>query len=401
MKTKVSWSEFCQNISLIYLILWLVIPIMAYGVSYRLLALAATIVWVMIEISKNNSVISRPTTTTLGILAYIGYVSFITVFTVGISNLTIYIQVFILFVFYIMSESYNKSLKVSSHGIIKLLLIVMPISLSLAIVALVNNPRASRVLVRSSAEAVELSSTGAGGFSFAYFCVVYVAILMFLAVGFSGRWKILVFVNLIMTCIFIVMSQYSTAIIIMFLALVLSIMASLNKNLIISCCTIVIGICIILVVYSCRIQIIDFLHDLFTGLSNVQLKLMDMKYAIVTGESEGTVSDRTERYWRSLELFLNNPIFGSIERDDVGKHSFLLDTFAQYGVFIGLLVCYIIVKPISKVKVINSSERSFKYIIIFIATCLFSLNNPAMSYGVAFFLLPTLAIHARRHFYEK
>ncbi|MCC8147306.1 MAG: hypothetical protein LIO93_12920, partial [Bacteroidales bacterium] len=103
----------------------------------------------------------------------------------------------------------------------------------------------------------------------------------------------------------------------------------------------VFGILILFVVINFD-AVFGYLEDISEG-TMYHSKIQDIISSVSEDDTAavGTVYARYERYTRSIKLFLESPIWGQLTRADIGKHSQILDYFAQYGVFVGIWFCSI------------------------------------------------------------
>ena len=147
-------------------------------------------------------------------------------------------------------------------------------------------------------------------------------------------------------------------------------------------------ILIILTAYS-NIEYIEKETYSLVESSSLRLKHTDIFNQIRGDQSiNGTIESRSDRYYRSLNIFFTNPITGILSFDNIGKHSNILDLFAQFGFLIGLLFLYIIKKlPFEILK--KSKFKNKYYIKTFIwAIIIFGLvNNYAMQHGILYILM--------------
>ena len=246
---------------------------------------------------------------------------------------------------------------------------------------IMENSRAARISVRSSYEAEILTSKGVGGFGLVYMLLFYILGMLAIFHNLSMN-KILLkfFVAAIIasSVIIVFLSGFSIALLLL-IASVLIYYFLLEKYI----ATITITIASVLIYYF-FLDIGNIAASL-DGM-NYKIKLEHFMESIADLELQGTVYDRFERYYRSLTLFIENPIFGTLDRAIVGKHSLLLDTFAQFGFFIGSLFVYIIIKIPFDLHKRAKKNKNFSFSIIFLVIMTFSLNNIAMGYGYMIYI---------------
>ncbi len=117
-----------------------------------------------------------------------------------------------------------------------------------------------------------------------------------------------------------------------------------------------------------------------------EAKIRDFQESMVDGRSTGSVEARAERYERSLRLFLEHPLVGTLMFDDVGKHSAILDRFAQYGVVVGalffFLIAYYPLRMLRNTRVPIGLGLSFAFVAIMFPM----VNNVFMSWGLILYV---------------
>jgi cell division protein FtsW (lipid II flippase) len=207
---------------------------------------------------------------------------------------------------------------------------------------LLEDSHAARYVIRSNDEAKAFAMRGVGGFSFVYSLLIYIiAVLGLIKQRIKHKktytlWTLFMIFSVVMGVLVVLKAEYSTAVILMILSLIFFFFHSnnLKKNIIMM-------FAMAFVFIAFEYYIIDILKAIlpYTEGTNYYHKVLDSISSINAGEATGTAADRTERYLRSLHLFLDNPLVGVWSFANVGKHSLILDIFAQFGIFggIGLL----------------------------------------------------------------
>jgi hypothetical protein len=114
--------------------------------------------------------------------------------------------------------------------------------------------------------------------------------------------------------------------------------------------------------------------------------------------ASGTLYDRIERYQRSFLLFVQNPIFGTMLSTDIGKHSQILDNFAQFGIVVGsMFVYFLIAVPIRYINR-RGAEFGLAFAMLIVTLLYFGLNNAFMSAGPVLFIIFPVAANMIRSF---
>ena len=226
--------------------------------------------------------------------------------------------------------------------------------------------------------------------SLIYFSVSYLALLLPASKLVHKKWlKLLIWTNIILATLVVLKAQYSTALIILILVYLIYFFFDVKFNFV-SLIKLLFFSFLISLIYIFRIDFLDYLSSFLDG-SNYQMKISDLKASLINEQASGTVSERTERYVRSLNIFSESPIIGGNSRVEVGKHSLILDTFAQFGFFIGVLLIYILSYPFRNMRK-SKSALTVLLPVSFVAILLFTLNNVAMSYGLVTYILAFIMV---------
>jgi hypothetical protein len=365
-------------------------PIMAYGNIYRILAIIAVVLWVTAELADSKSVLRKPNLHILMLYIYLLYTTFINIVFTGYQSLIENIQLYIMFFFILVYISYSRKSIETLKPVIYLQIVLITLWLITTSIGLIEHPRAARALIRSSSIAVEYSNSGIGGFGFINAVIVYGTMMLALFLHHVKTIKIinikvLFFLSSFLLSFFVVLKSNYSISLLLFIA-VNSLLLFLLMNKIIKIMVIIFFSIILLFMQSYVSEIMDLLLELSSG-TNYHLKLNDLISSVNSTEVTGTAFDRIDRYIRSIVIFFENPVFGILVRDSIGKHSLILDTFAQFGFIIGVLLIYILLKIPYSIYRISKKQQPLSAAILFAVIALLSLNNIAMSYGFMFYIL--------------
>ncbi|MBC5784865.1 O-antigen ligase family protein [Ramlibacter sp. USB13] len=393
-----------QNIAIAYVCLWAVSPPLGYRTEYRVAALAAVLVWFVLEIARRGNIFARPTTPVLVAGAYVIYTLSIEVILGPEAEFDWHIQPTILLFFLIVHESRRRQIETLAP-VFWVTLASLPLWLALSLMGLSEYDNAARILVRSSEEAMELAEQGIGGYGLVYLMVTLLPVMVYLAATRSGRMipgtpkifgflerrvPILTALTALLGVIFILRAQYSIAVYLAALS-TLALMAS-RKRALLLVAMLLVGL-MLLIEQNILFSLLDWLASLTSG-SNLAKKFQDILDSLRADEAVGTLSDRTERYLRSLSLFAENPFLGVLEFRDVGKHSAYLDRFARYGFLVGGMFVYLMLYlPVRLMKQMRTgfgmAFAVFAVVLVFPA-----LNNVFLSFGVALYIMFPVACTA-------
>lgn len=388
-----------RKLCLAYIVLWTISPPLAYGDGWRALALFCAGIWVALEFGRQRNIFRYPSKPVLVAVIYVFYTLAIEILVPDSGRLSRHYQVWILLFFLLVFESERRHGGGTYKPLFWLSLLVLPVWMWSTINAYGSvDADASRIISRSSAEAEELTTQGIGGFGLVYSIVVAIPILA----GFvlrpgrldwrrmpGGRWRkrlawLLMLVNLLLAIWMVLNAGYSFAVLLMFGSLLVVFLVNrrglmpVMRGLLFS----IVATVVLLLAFG---PLLGFLSDLAQG-TEYQQKLADLQASFAGDSAVGTVDVRLERYQRSLELFLRNPLIGVLEFDDLGKHSAYLDRFAQYGFFFGGLFAYLMLYLPLRVARNRLADPGISLSVLFVVAAFPLINNVFAAFGFMVFI---------------
>lgn len=392
-----------QSLCTLVLCTFVLSPPLMYGSAPRLIVAVAIAVWLAVEATRKHGVIRRPTRAVMCVVLYCVYTALMTSVWSGGGELGRNIQVYIMLLFLVMQQANRRDMRqmLPAFWLIVVLCIIWQTRTLYYLQAV--DKRAMRVLVRSDAQSIALHNSGVGGYSMAYGAVLMIpAIVAILSrpkineleliparpgaarvIAKLGLWYLLA-----SSIAVVAYSQFSLAVFAAGVALITStVLRDIRATRVATACVLV----AVLVLFgeTIALHLLQGLIPLAEG-TNYELKIGDLASSIQSSEAMGTAGERTERYIRSLELFLRSPLWGEIERADVGKHSQLLDSYAQWGLGIGALLTYLLIfNPALKTTLgcRGSWRNGFAVSAAVTALVVFGLNNAFMSAGAIVYLV--------------
>ena len=221
--------------------------------------------------------------------------------------------------------------------------------------ALIKNPYIARSIKSSGEYSAKLASRGIGGYLFIYAVAAAVPILLYIFLKSKKKYiKVLSIVSYVFSILLVTKSNYLTAFLMIIFSsaiVVLGYFISKGKKITLYIAFIVITILLITLFYQ---PILEF----------VQSHIPDrIARVIFNPESDSTISsiqqefeyDRLPTVVDSFSSVIKSPLFGILGSSGLdisgehivgfGQHSYILDTFALYGVLIGILLLNIITHP--------------------------------------------------------
>lgn len=355
--------------------------------------------------SKRNRIL-KPGRLTFFIVLYI-------IYTVGVSflsgNLSIanrFIELSQVPIFYLAFE-HNKKLgrNMNNFRIIKLLTPFIILTCILTLKGYQRSAFISRAIKSSGIESSEILFSGVGGYEFIYFLVFIFSILIFtfrsIDIGkHQKKSQLIMGLLTLLTAYTVVLSGYTTALFLISLAILFRTLGkTINLSKFIKTIS---SIILLFVIFYLGINFfIDIFLVQFEGSGNAN-KILEILSYINTDTLGESSQARVSVYQKSISVFENNPFFGIIflplavnaagELIAFGQHSQILDTFALFGIVIGLLQLYIYVKPLKDRITVGLKKYDIFAITIMISFLIVTVfNNVTPSIGFAvLFIYPTI-----------
>ena len=220
-----------------------------------------------------------------------------------------------------------------------------------------------------------------GGYGYIYYLVIITPCLVRLLLK-RFSWNVLI----VLLCNFycIIRSEYTTALLLTFLGLCLSIMM-FSKSKLLKVAMVMVGV---LALTSFGQQLLYWGISQFSDSYSVSSRLEMVAEFSETGSTYGDMEDRGMLYNMSWNTFLDNPIFGGRFSDmcKLGNHSEFLD-FLGYSGLVGMICLFMYLVYIARHTKIRSIKWSEPYnrITLIIAIVLASINTfmaPEMYYAL-------------------
>jgi len=343
-----------RRAALAYLIVWVLSPPLAYGTTWRVLAVLAMLLWMALDTLAPRSVLLRPSWPVLGTVIFVIYTAFIEWLVPDAATINRQFPIWIMLFFLLVGESHRRGRSEEAQFCFWVILLVLPvwsITTLWGIDTIAGD--VSRTIARSSEEARDLQAQGIGGYGYIYtlvLCLPFLAQLAFrsrmLSSGSEVRWKyrlqrMLIWGNLLLVALLIVRAGYAIALVLSAFAILSVLMLRSRRSLPLAMSVCLVGLLVLTA--SVAVQpVLGVMEDMSAG-TEYSAKVRDIRDSLQEDQSTGTVEGRTDRYMRSLKLFAENPVIGTLTFDDVGKHSAVMDRFAQYGFGFGLLFLALLV----------------------------------------------------------
>lgn len=398
-----------QNFAIFYMSTWTIAPPLAYSMLARILAMVAALVWVVLEALRPDGILRRPTIPVLMAFVFILYTGTIDGLVEGKRGLLRNIQQFIMLLFLVIQQSRRDRLD-TLIPVFWWILIQLPVWLFITFKTVAfQDFHAARVGVRVSEEALNLSEAGVGGYPLVYGTVL--ALPLLLSMGLSrqrfdrcdlpgllprsnGWARGVIWLNFGLGVSLVMTAGYSIAVISLALSLLAAVWLRSYRTKRVLWVFILAGLAL---VFGEAI-VVSLLHAVQPYTEGTQFfrKVDDLLVSIEIGSTTGSAEDRRERYARSLEIFIENPFLGDLVYANVGKHSAILDRFAQWGFCLGAVYVYLVAfLPTRALRRLKSVPGMFGPSLGILVTVMiiFGLNDECASAGVMLYLMFPVGMH--------
>lgn len=286
----------------------------------------------------------------------------------------------------------------------KLIIIMIPIVIYVCIVTLneyISNPIISRAVKPSTEAGQEYLAKGIGGYDYIYFLVIISTICLY-TIRYCSLNKITKSFLLIIVIFFIVnilLSGFMTATLLLFVSLIfLTIMPRIN---IINSIYIFIFLFLTYYLIDNIFNALILMFEYYDSESLNIKRLIELKTLFESGIVMDSINERFKAYLVSIITIAENPIFGSIFSNPstdglkalgIGQHSFILDTFALFGVLWGGVLVVLLVLNLVKLNKRNTKIKNNLPDAMLVIFLVFGfLNNMTPSVGfAAFFVFPVI-----------
>lgn len=321
-----------EFIAILYILIWTISPPMQVGLGYRIAALGCAVILAAVNGFKlNREKHGLP-------LLFVALVGLTAIIIEGELSAAIgQIAVYLLFIGYLMNDWYEGDWE-AFRLIIPILLVVLAYWNFRSVAVLATDPNAARAVVRNDETALHYIKMGVGGYGMTY-AQVCIAPAIVSWILHSFKKKPLFFAIGVIWAVsyyqYISLAGYSIAVAATVIGLIILLLYNRKE---IAPALIISTLLVILVVYligyneSFRNMLLRF----FDG-TTVAKKINDITSTAETDETADSIYQRIKRYRASFQTMLHYPIVGSWWKGGSGGHSSILDTFAQYGLFGGLM----------------------------------------------------------------
>lgn len=380
-------SNLIQKIALAYMIAWAISPPLAYGTSYRVLFVLCFVVWDVCAILKRDTqFLNRQ----LLLYLFLAALVFIAYQGDGSLAITHNLQIILFFLFMPVFDYYYTAEEDTTW----ILVFVMGLVVTWNITTLIGYSQVrnvSRLLAKDFEGAEVYARQGIGGYGYIYFLTFIIPIIEGILIRgyrkFHVVFTLLGIAAWVLSVVVVMESGYTIALVLTLYSIVSVLVLHWFKSPLAFC---LISIPVLIVLLSNLENILSYALQQVEG-TMYETKVEDLILSLSDDEAVGTVAGRMERYTRSIRLFLQKPFWGQISRAGIGKHSAILDRFAQYGIVFGSLTVVYLTKAQRKIYKLHIDDGMAISVLV-VSIAFFLLNNIAAAQGVGLFVFYIAAI---------
>ncbi len=337
-----------RKLMMLYLLVWSVSPPLSIDLIFRVLALLCAAGWFVL------TAVTEYDFGTPQKLALIFLLLVITVTLIesdfSMTALMKQVALFILVLTFLMSSYYEDKWD-ELRFLIPIFFVLLIVFNTITVTELLKTPYLARRIVRADASLYSYMRRGVGGYALVYTQVILFPLLVkwtIVSKKLNQSFLVIGIIYFISYALLIHKAGYTIAI-----AASLSGAAVLffyKKKSIIPALAIAMALMLLFILIIGYVTPVrQFLLDLFNG-TTVANKINDIYNTIHETGTADSISLRREKYMASLDRIINYPFFGSLWNANPGGHSAILDAFAKYGIFGGIMYVYMITFASKRLK---------------------------------------------------
>lgn len=322
-----------QKLTVLYIIIWSISPPLQIDMVYRLAALGCAGIWVLMALRRGLQVYKVHVYAVMFAVAVV-FIAYIEKgsFDAIMQQIASYILVacFVINVFY---EDRWKELA----GIVPVVLILLIVFNWNTAQILLDDHTIARLLVRNDEGSYQYLRDGIGGYSLIYPQVCISPAILAWTISAFKRHKLSFLIGCAWAYTYvlcILRAGYSIAIAATMIGVVLLLFykgRNVTVAIIVSFILFAVGIALIIYVPSVRSILLEY----FDGTA-IADKINDLMGTSENAD-EDSIQDRIQAYRGSLDVMFQYPGIGGLWHRSGGGHSAILDSFAKYGLWGGVL----------------------------------------------------------------
>lgn len=321
-----------EFISILYLVVWTISPPMQIAMNYRIIALGFA--GILFFINGFNITKQHGYALFFCILVALNTV----IMTGNYSRMLSQIGLYILFIGYVMNYWYEFDWD-DFTWIVPITLLILAFWNFRTVSVLAVDPTVARLVVRNDETANALLMQGVGGYTLMYCQVIIVPAIVSWILAVFRRNKLFFVAGIVWAISYICYlaeAGYSIAVVGSLIGIIVLFAykrRSAGPAVVIS--VMVVFLLVYLIVYNDAFR--GFLLNVFDG-TKVARKIMDITSTVTTDKTADSIASRIISYQASIRTIFWFPLIGSWWAGGAGGHSAMLDAFAQYGLFGGMMM---------------------------------------------------------------
>lgn len=391
-QSQISW--WIMDLALMIYFIELVFPQATVIGNSTLIKLACFALWMMLSIGNRSSFYTHIKSYRLAALVFYVATAFLP-YIFGASTIAHrYMSTPLIPLGFLVYEYYKETNRLESLR--KMIMAALCFAIVTGLVTYTNliiKPWISRSIKSSGEHSEGLASLGIGGYSYIYFLITASVVLLYGAMKSKAIWEKMIYGSLFVISILIALkANYMTALMSAMISITIYFIAS---NLISGRRSILRVVLVLVLVWGVLIfsdEILGMLESVLP--KRVSMVFYDSQHAnVLQSIWNEFLNDRWPTLVSSINAFKDNPIFGMITSGadltgdslfGFGQHSYVLDTFALYGVVLGVLSIYVLLLPFKVCK----CDKALKWA-VFSATAIVSVTNNltdsiALAFGIIY-----------------
>lgn len=401
---KNTFTNTLLDIVLVLLIALIFVPQLRFLSAYNYLCLLVSVSWCVLAFSQNPRFFlgtSKYFSVSVLFFVLVIAVSFIADNQLLINRYSSFIMIPLFYWIYEYNAIY-RSLKSNIKNLFFSLLFILYTSIQTTLV-LILNPFAARSIKTSAEETEDLISDGVSGYGLIYAVVILVIVLIpmildgkKLGLSFLGKIFILVLGGSFLYLI--ILSNYFTALIVTLMAILTIIVLYRNKKRLFILAPF--ALMYIMFQKDINVKVLDTISSFVQTDGLTYRRIQEIKAELIFGSSTESVDSRSGVINQSIDLLSEYPILGyatelgnNFDLNRVGQHSYVFDTYALFGLFLGTYSLWIMWLPFHyRIKSnFGYKLKVFSWTVGFAFMILIIMNNLTPSMGfAAFFVFPTV-----------
>jgi hypothetical protein len=270
--------------------------------------------------------------------------------------------------------------------------ILSAITLLITYKALLENPYISRSIKSSGEYSTSLARQGIGGYTFIYFMTIISVLILYYFIEAEKPWKKMgAAVCYVISVLFTIKSNYMTAFLIVIIGACLLVFLKLSLK---GRKGIIAGVLVVLFIALLGFNLDKILSMIGPILPKriSSVLLVDDGISVTESIINEFLGDRWPTMLRSIEAFKEHPILGLLGSGQLqvsngslygfGQHSYILDTFALYGIVGGTLNLLALAAPfINRYRI--KRDISLDITMFVVMLLLYLVNNASESIALA------------------